>query len=229
MSQHHPFQQILPSENQNQPFVAAEIRAILKPRAFEEIYFERAYIFRSMKAQSERITALLQNYIEIEYISENTEDRKLRRQLRKRMSHIRSKMLETNSQHAILNARLGELYIELSSREVWNARWVDQTMETIIRPFSTPISISTINNPLDASASEFVTAESQEHDKQTSLCSSIYTTPDINDQKSNPIKEKRLSLQSLSQDGLTLEGQDATTQVTRRWSLPHIPLHFPHG
>ena len=99
------------------------LNSVLSPRPYESLFAERAYLTASLETLSAKRSDLMIEYCSVQEQSEHTETPKQRRRLRKRMSLLKSKIGEAAEQQKTLFVRLGELFVELQSREVLgNAR-----------------------------------------------------------------------------------------------------------
>lgn len=92
---------------------------LLAPRPYEAIYHERAYLASYLEQKTQRIERLIREYSEAEAQLERGATGKTRRRLRKLLSLLRGKLDEASEQERAMFSRMGELYMELSSRESW--------------------------------------------------------------------------------------------------------------
>ncbi|CEJ90087.1 hypothetical protein VHEMI05893 [[Torrubiella] hemipterigena] len=94
--------------------------SILHPRAFEDIFFERAYLLTTLSAQKLRVLDLLHRYARADFELANNYPGQQKRSLRKRRSLLRCKCDEAIQQEMNLSARLNQVEMELTSREERN-------------------------------------------------------------------------------------------------------------
>ncbi|PNY28926.1 Uncharacterized protein TCAP_01154 [Tolypocladium capitatum] len=91
--------------------------AIFRPRPYEEIYAEQAYLTTSLQVQSTKATDLIRRYSCVEIELETMEASKQRRRLRKQLNLLRSQINEAAEQEKAIFLRLSELYMEAHSRD----------------------------------------------------------------------------------------------------------------
>jgi hypothetical protein len=93
---------------------------VFSPRPYEPLFAERAYLSNSLEELSTKRLEMMGQYStaaqELEEVCENA---KQRRRLRKRLSLLRSKINQVVEQEKSLFLRLGELHLELESRDAW--------------------------------------------------------------------------------------------------------------
>lgn len=93
--------------------------AIFRPRPYEEIYAEQAYLTTSLEVQSSRANELLRQYSWLEDALQNMTASKQRRSLRKQLNLVRSQLGGAAQQEKAIFIRLSEVYMELHSRDAW--------------------------------------------------------------------------------------------------------------
>ncbi|KAM4058980.1 hypothetical protein HRG_008145 [Hirsutella rhossiliensis] len=93
--------------------------AIFRPRPYEEIYAEQAYLATSLQVQSSKANELLRQYSLLEEELENMTASKQRRRLRKRLNLVRSQLTGAAEQEKAIFIRLSEVYMEVHSRDAW--------------------------------------------------------------------------------------------------------------
>lgn len=94
-------------------------QCLLAPRSYEEIYHERAYLTTYLQQKTRRIEGLVKEYSEAEAQLNAGAEGKARRRLRKLQNLLRCKLDEASEQERAIFSRMGELYMELSSRDTW--------------------------------------------------------------------------------------------------------------
>ncbi|KAK7420071.1 hypothetical protein QQX98_002933 [Neonectria punicea] len=140
--------------------------SVFSPRPCENPYTERAYLSASLQLQSSKAADFMREYFMAEAQHQNLGAGKDRRRLRKHLGLLRYKINQAVEQERTILARLGELYVEIQSRENWawvgghgpsfadgsipEAPSVYTAMSPISCDMSTPIS------PLNATSPEFV-------------------------------------------------------------------------
>ena len=102
-------------------YPAAACRAILRPRPYEEIYAEQAYLSTSLQEYDARSHDLIRRYSAAERDLQAVEQTwcKQRRRLRKQLNLLRLQISEAAKQQRALFVRLSELHVEASSRASW--------------------------------------------------------------------------------------------------------------
>ncbi|KAF7555756.1 hypothetical protein G7Z17_g1887 [Cylindrodendrum hubeiense] len=137
---------------------------IFSPRPYESMYAERAYLTSSLQIQTSNAADLMRQYSLAEARDKSLEAGKERRQLRKYLRLLRSKIIGTAEQQKTIYSRLGELYVEIQSREAWTlsgyqgASFMDGLVPESPSAYSTISSydISTPTTPLNATSPVFV-------------------------------------------------------------------------
>lgn len=100
----------LPQQNTN---------LVFSPRPYENVYHERAYLTGSLQDHSSRAAGLIREYSSIQARLGPLETGKERRRLKKKLSLLKGKINEAVEQEKAIFVRLGELYVEVQSRETW--------------------------------------------------------------------------------------------------------------
>ncbi|KAJ4012080.1 hypothetical protein NW752_004474 [Fusarium irregulare] len=98
-------------------------RLLFQPRAFEELYIERAYLDQKLREHSYRASDLMRRYCGVEQQLQTLDGDHGRRKLRKHLSLLRSKINQAAEQERAIFSRLGDLYVEIQSRETWAQAW----------------------------------------------------------------------------------------------------------
>ncbi|CAG7562845.1 unnamed protein product [Fusarium equiseti] len=98
-------------------------RLLFEPRAFEELYIERAYLDQKLQEHSYRASDLMRRYCGVEQQLQNLDGDHGRRKLRKHLSLLKSKINQAAEQERAIFSRLGDLYVEIQSRETWAQAW----------------------------------------------------------------------------------------------------------
>ncbi|KAF3066292.1 hypothetical protein CFAM422_009186 [Trichoderma lentiforme] len=94
---------------------------MFRPRSYEEIYAERAYLTTSLHVCSVKVMDLIHQYALIEEVLQAKEHPgKERRKLRKQMSFIKVKFSEASRQEKAIVMRLSELHMEQLGRDAWD-------------------------------------------------------------------------------------------------------------
>lgn len=137
---------------------------VFSPRPYKTMYAERAYLTSSLQLQTSRSADLIRKYSFAEARHQHLEAGKERRRLRKHLRFLRSKMIEAAEQQKTVYSRLGELHVEIQSREAWilsgyqGSSFMDITIPESPSVYSTMSSydLSTPTTPLDATSPAFV-------------------------------------------------------------------------
>lgn len=90
---------------------------IFRPRPYEEIYAEQAYLTTSLQVQSKKAADLTRRYCAVEIEVATMEASKERRRQRKLLNLLRSRINEVAEQEKAIFLRLSELYMETHSRD----------------------------------------------------------------------------------------------------------------
>lgn len=91
---------------------------VLSPRPVQDLLVERSYLVDSLAAQGTRALELIRRLAAAEQAAATAPDAG-RRRLRKQVSLLRSKITAAAGQEKAVIVRLGELYVEMQSRERW--------------------------------------------------------------------------------------------------------------
>ncbi|POR36084.1 Uncharacterized protein TPAR_03709 [Tolypocladium paradoxum] len=102
---------------QNRTRSMAMSNAIFRPRPYEEIYAEQAYLTTSLQVQSTKVADLMRRYSCVEIELETMDPSKQRRRLRKQLNLLRSQINGAAEQEKAIFLRLSELYMEARSRD----------------------------------------------------------------------------------------------------------------
>lgn len=105
-----------PNSPRCRPQAASRAQYLLTPRAYEEIYHEQAYLGTYLQQKTTRMEGLIREYAESEAELSRGAEGKTRRRLRKMLHLLRCKIDETSEQEHAIFSRIGELYMELNSR-----------------------------------------------------------------------------------------------------------------
>jgi len=90
------------------------------PRFFEELHSERTYLLDCLQIQNRKATELLRSIPPLEErLIQNNSPSFERKRIRKRLGWLRQKLVETNRQEKRVLARLGQLTLEIQTRERW--------------------------------------------------------------------------------------------------------------
>ena len=90
--------------------------SVLSPRPAQDLLVERSYLVDSLAAQGARASALIQKLSMAEQAAAAGEGG---RRLRKQIALLKSKITAAAEQEKAVIVRLGELYVEMQSRERW--------------------------------------------------------------------------------------------------------------
>ncbi|KAM3513423.1 hypothetical protein MY11210_002903 [Beauveria gryllotalpidicola] len=93
--------------------------SLLAPRPYEEIYHEQAYLATYLQQKTQRIESIIKEYSGTQAQLERGAEGKTRRRLRKLLNLLRCKLDEASAQERAIFSRMGELYMELNSRDTW--------------------------------------------------------------------------------------------------------------
>ncbi|KAH7143824.1 hypothetical protein EDB81DRAFT_508258 [Dactylonectria macrodidyma] len=103
-------------DTRQDPFNNANL--VFSPRSYEIVCAERAYLTSSLQLQTARAADLMRQYSLAEARHQGLGAGKARRRLRKHLRALQPKMIEVAEQQRAICNRLGELYVEIQSREV---------------------------------------------------------------------------------------------------------------
>lgn len=93
---------------------------VFRPRPYEEIYAERAYLGVCLQSHVNKLCDLISKYSLTEEESIHGETRKCKRAARKQLGILRGQLFHAAEQEKAIFVRLGELYVEAMSRETWD-------------------------------------------------------------------------------------------------------------
>lgn len=93
--------------------------AFASPQSFEQLYTEMAYLTASLKNQGDREVELMRKLSILQEKVDSGLPADERRRSRKKMALLRSKIIEATAQKKAILLRLGDIYVELQSRETW--------------------------------------------------------------------------------------------------------------
>ncbi|CAM1503090.1 Fc.00g078660.m01.CDS01 [Cosmosporella sp. VM-42] len=140
---------------------------IFSPRPYENLYTERAYLTTALQKQSVRTVGLIRHFSSVETHLQGLEGKE-RRKLRKQLSMLKSKLNGAAEQERAIFGRLGEVYVEIQSRETWTQAshsrsnsWDSYSMDTpsvysAVSPMS--YSMPTPTTSLNVMSAEFAPA-----------------------------------------------------------------------
>ncbi|KAF4973646.1 hypothetical protein FSARC_124 [Fusarium sarcochroum] len=133
-------------------------RLIFSPRPFESLYVERAYLASSLQQQAARAAELMREYCAVDLQLQNLDGVNGRRKLKKQLSLLKSKVNQAAEQEKAIFSRLGELYVEIQSRETWAQTWTVESPSVATPIGFSPVSysLSTPTTPLSGSSADFV-------------------------------------------------------------------------
>lgn len=105
-----------------EPSTAGDI--VFSPRPVEDLHAERAYLSTSLFRQSLHAEGLIRDYSsalrQLQACEESSTHGKVRRQLKKQLNLLKLKIHKVGSQERAIGSRLGEVGVELQSREAWD-------------------------------------------------------------------------------------------------------------
>ncbi|KAJ0162545.1 hypothetical protein CTA2_4393 [Colletotrichum tanaceti] len=93
--------------------------AFMSPNSFEQLYTEKAYLTASLKIQGDREVNLMRRLSVLQEKIDNGLPSDERRRSRKKTALLKSKIMEAAAQKKAILLRLGDIYVELQSRETW--------------------------------------------------------------------------------------------------------------
>ncbi|KAH6890602.1 hypothetical protein B0T10DRAFT_323957 [Thelonectria olida] len=139
---------------------------ILQAPPIESLYTQRSYLAIELQKQASRAASLVRQYVQADARHQTLEAGNDRRKLRKHLSLLKAKINEAVDQERVIFNRLGELYVEIQSRETWvmagfQAQYLmDGSMPPTPSAYSSmsPISyeVTSPTTPLNASSPEFI-------------------------------------------------------------------------
>ncbi|GKT47333.1 uncharacterized protein ColSpa_07514 [Colletotrichum spaethianum] len=93
--------------------------AFPSPNSFEHLYAEKAYLTASLNNQSDREVDLMRKLSILQEKIDNELPPDERRKSRKKTALLKSRIMEAAAQKKTILLRLGDIYVELQSRETW--------------------------------------------------------------------------------------------------------------
>lgn len=97
---------------------------VFSPRPFEDLHAERLYLSSSLHKQTLHAEGLIRDYSSAQRQLQAYEDGntygKARRHLKKQLNLLKLKILKVGNQERAIGSRLGEVGVELQSREAWD-------------------------------------------------------------------------------------------------------------
>ncbi|KAK2010883.1 hypothetical protein LZ32DRAFT_362427 [Colletotrichum eremochloae] len=87
--------------------------------SFEHLCAEKAYLTASLKNQDDREVGLMRKLSMLQEMIDSWLPSKERRKSRKKAALMKSRIMEAAAQKKAIILRLGEIYVELQSRETW--------------------------------------------------------------------------------------------------------------
>lgn len=130
---------------------------LFSPRPFESLYIERAYLATSLQQQAGRAAELMRQYCAVELQLQNLVGDNGRRKLRKQLSLLKSRVYQAAEQEKAVFSRLGELYVEIQSRETWAQAWTVDSSSVSTPLYFSPVACSfpTPTSPLGGNSADF--------------------------------------------------------------------------
>ncbi|KIL95381.1 hypothetical protein FAVG1_00118 [Fusarium avenaceum] len=131
---------------------------LFSPRPFEGLYIERAYLATSLQQQAGRAAGLMRQYCAVELqLQSLVGGDNGRRKLRKQLSLLKSRVNQAAEQEKVIFSRLGELYVEIQSRETWAQAWSVDSSSVSTPLYFSPVSCSfpTPTSPLGGASADF--------------------------------------------------------------------------
>lgn len=111
-----------PRQQPREPGTTRDI--VFSPRPVEDLHAERAYLSSSLFKQSRHAEGLIRDYSsalrQLQACEESSTHGKVRRQLKKQLNLLKVKIHKVGSQERAIGSRLGEVGVELQSREAWD-------------------------------------------------------------------------------------------------------------
>ncbi|KAG5924873.1 hypothetical protein E4U61_005720 [Claviceps capensis] len=99
-----------------QPSVPLSSSSILRPRPFEEIYAEQAFLSLTLQSHSSRLSDLVRTYHTVEVESMYGESRKIKRRARRQVGILRTQIKHAAEEEKTIFVRLSDLLTEARSR-----------------------------------------------------------------------------------------------------------------
>ncbi|KAK1445385.1 hypothetical protein CCUS01_12553 [Colletotrichum cuscutae] len=93
--------------------------AAASPLSFEQLHTEKAYLTTSLSRQGEREIDLMRKLSILQDNVDSGLPSDERRKARKKIALLKSKIVDATAQKKIILLRLGDIYVELQSRETW--------------------------------------------------------------------------------------------------------------
>ncbi|KAK1640863.1 hypothetical protein BDP81DRAFT_309548, partial [Colletotrichum phormii] len=154
--------------------------ALTSPNSFEQLYTEKAYLTASLSKQDEREIELMRKLSTLQENVDSGLPSDERRKARKKIALLKSKISDATAQKKAILLRLGDIYVELQSRETWiqiqnelyerRCAWWAVNSPSAAAYATTPSDvISMIPTPLDAASPVFFPAG----------CHPVYNTWDV--------------------------------------------------
>ncbi|KAG6193879.1 hypothetical protein E4U27_002353 [Claviceps purpurea] len=98
------------------PSVPLSSSSILRPRPFEEIYAEQAFLSLTLQSHSSRLSDLVRTYHTVEVESMYGESRKIKRRARRQVGILRTQIKHAAEEEKTIFVRLSDLLTEARSR-----------------------------------------------------------------------------------------------------------------
>ncbi|KAH7243507.1 uncharacterized protein BKA55DRAFT_517685 [Fusarium redolens] len=132
-------------------------RLIFSPRPFEDLYIERAYLATILQQQAGRAAELMRQCCAVELQLQNLASDNGRRKLRKQLALLKSKVNQAAEQEKAIFSRLGELYVEIQSRETRAQAWTVESPSVASSVCFSPVSYGfpTPLTPLSGTSEHF--------------------------------------------------------------------------
>ncbi|KAM0346638.1 hypothetical protein ACHAPU_005350 [Fusarium lateritium] len=130
---------------------------LFSPRPFESLYIERAYLATSLQQQAGQAAQLMRQHCAVEFQLQNLVGDNGRRKLRKQLSLLKSRINQAAEQERAIFSRLGELYVEIQSRETWAQAWTVDSPSVSTPLYFSPVSCGfpTPTSPLGGTSADF--------------------------------------------------------------------------
>ncbi|KAF5646787.1 hypothetical protein F52700_1695 [Fusarium sp. NRRL 52700] len=147
---------LTPESVDQQPY--SNSRLIFSPRPFENLYIDRAYLISCLQQQATRAADLMAQYCAVEAQLRNLVGDSSRRKLRKQLALLKSKANQAAEQEKAIFSRLGELFVEIRSRETWAKTWTVESPSVASSVCFSPVSygFTTSLTPLSGTLDHFV-------------------------------------------------------------------------
>ncbi|KAF9763829.1 hypothetical protein IL306_002998 [Fusarium sp. DS 682] len=132
-------------------------RLIFSPRPFESLYIERAYLASSLQQQAGKAAELMRQYCAVELQLQNLIGDNGRRKLKKQLALLKSRVNQAAEQEKAIFSRLGELYVEIQSRETWAQAYTAESPSVASFVCFSPVSygLPTPSTPLSGNSEHF--------------------------------------------------------------------------